>query len=341
MHLFSLTCNDFAAAVHKGWGKGMFHAAALYRHVFKRGNPDLEATPELSQAGLLKHEILRAFDVHTPDIADVVEQDGVTKIVFSLDDGLRIESVWIPMPRRSTLCISSQAGCRMGCAFCRTGSWGLHRNLLVEEIVGQVYALRHGLGRAVDNIVFMGMGEPLDNFDNVAQALRVLSDQRGLDIPHSHITISTAGLTDGIRHLGELGWPGLNLAISLNAATDELRSQLMPVNAVHPLALLKQSLQSYPLRKKGIFFIEYVLLKGINDSHKHAAGLVRFLEGLPVRVNVIGYNPGPDGLFENPGEGHCKLFCTWLAREGIFARMRSSRGQGIHAACGQLGGPAY
>ncbi len=225
----------------------------------------------------------------------MVEQDGVTKIVFSLADGLRVESVWIPMPRRSTLCMSSQAGCRMGCAFCRTGSLGLLRNLAAEEIVGQVYAVRHGLGRAIDNIVFMGMGEPLDNFDNVVQAIRVLSDQRGLDIAHSHMTISTAGLTDGIRRLGELGWPGLNLAVSLNAADDELRSQLMPINAVHPLALLKQALQAYPLRKKGVFFIEYVLLKGVNDSRGQAARLARFLEGLPVRVNVIGYNPGSDG----------------------------------------------
>ncbi len=122
---------------------------------------------------------------------------------------------------------------------------------------------------------------------------------------------------------------------------DELRSQLMPINAVHPLAQLKQALQAYPLRKKGVFFIEYVLLKGVNDSRGHAARLARFLEGLPVRVNVIGYNPGPDGLFESPGEEKCKLFCTWLASEGIFVRMRSSRGQGIHAACGQLGGPAH
>jgi 23S rRNA (adenine2503-C2)-methyltransferase len=339
MHLFSLTCTDFAAALHQGWGKGMFHAAALYRHVFKQGNTDLAAIPELSQAEILKRAIARAFDVSVPAIAALVEQGGVAKIVFSLADGLRVEAVWIPMPRRATLCLSSQVGCRMGCAFCRTGSLGLLRNLRTEEIVGQVFAVRHGLGRAIDNIVFMGMGEPLDNFANVVQAIGVLSDQRGLDIPHSHMTISTAGLTDGIRRLGELGWPGLNLAVSLNAADDELRSQLMPINAIHPLAQLKQTLQGYPLRKKGVFFIEYVLLKGVNDGRGHAARLAGYLEGLPVRVNVIGYNPGPDCQFESPGEKSCTQFCTWLASEGIFVRMRSSRGQCIHAACGQLGGP--
>ena len=207
------------------------------------------------QAGVLKQEIQRAFNVNAPDIADVVEQDGVTKIVFSLADGLRVESVWIPMPRRSTLCISSQVGCRMGCAFCRTGSLGLHRNLQAEEIVGQVYAVRHGLGRAIDNIVFMGMGEPLDNFDNVVQAIRVLSDQRGLDIAHSHMTISTAGLTDGIRRLGELGWPGLNLALSLNAANDDAALAAHAHQRIHPLAQLKQALQTTRFEKRGFFLL--------------------------------------------------------------------------------------
>ena len=340
MHLFSLTCTELAASLHEAWGKGIFHAAAVYRQVFKRGNPDIAAAPELFSAPVLAREIQLAFDLKTPYISDMVEQDGVTKIVFNLADGLLVEAVWIPMPRRSTLCISSQAGCRMGCIFCRTGSRGLHRNLSPEEIVGQVYAVRHSLGRTIDNIVFMGMGEPLDNFDNVVQAIRVLSDQHGLDIAQSHMTVSTAGLPDGIRRLGELGWPRLNLALSLNAATDALRSQLMPVNRSHPLASLKQALQAYPLRKKGVFFIEYVLLKGINDGKEHAEQLARFLEGLPVRVNVIGYNPGSEAQIESPGEQDCKLFCTWLAREGVFVRMRSSRGQGVLAACGQLGGPA-
>jgi 23S rRNA (adenine2503-C2)-methyltransferase len=340
MHLFSLTCADLAAALNEGWGKGMFHASAVYRQVFKRGNPDIAATPELIPFAVLVKEILHAFDFKAPAIASMVEQDGVSKIVFNLADSLHVEAVLIPMPRRSTLCISSQAGCRMGCIFCRTGAGGLHRNLSAEEIVGQVYAVRHGLGRAVDNIVFMGMGEPLDNFDNVVQAIRVLSDQHGLDIAQSRMTVSTAGLPDGIRRLGELGWPRLNLAISLNAARDALRSQLMPVNRSHPLSSLKQALHNYPLRKKGVFFIEYVLLKGINDGQEHAEQLARFLKGLPVRVNVIGYNPGSEAQFESPGEEDCKLFCRRLAREGVFVRMRSSRGQGVHAACGQLGGPA-
>ena len=242
------------------------------------------------------------------------------------------------LPRRSTLCVSTQAGCRMGCAFCRTGALGHSRDLAPEEIVGQVFTVRHRMGRPVDNVVFMGMGEPLDNFDNVAQAIRVLSDQHGLDIPHSRITISTAGLPDGIRRLGELGWPGINLAISLNAANDSLRSRLMPVNRAHPLRELKRALQSYPLRRRGVFLIEYVLMKGVNDGPGHVRELIGFLDGLPVRVNLIGYNPGPGAAFESPGERECREFCGWLAEAGIFVRLRTSRGLGLSAGCGQLGG---
>jgi 23S rRNA (adenine2503-C2)-methyltransferase len=228
----------------------------------------------------------------------------------------------------------------MGCVFCRTGAYGLIRNLAADEIVGQVYAARHVLGRKVDNIVFMGMGEPLDNFDGVAQAIRVLSDQRGLNIAHSRMTVSTAGLPAGIRRLGAQAWPTLHLAISLNAANDDLRSQLMPINRRYPLAVLRQALHSYPLRNKAVLLIEYVLLKGVNDAPAQAVELARFLDGLPVRVNVIRYNPGPCGPFERPTEDDCRRFCNWLAGEGLFVRVRASHGRSILAACGQLGGPA-
>jgi 23S rRNA (adenine2503-C2)-methyltransferase len=341
MHLFSLTCNEFAAVLRERWDKGMFHASAAYRHVFKMGIPDIASVPEYSSAQGLARELCDAFDCRAPFIENSVEHDGVTKIVFQLPGSVRVESVLIPMPHRSTLCLSSQAGCRMGCLFCHTGSCGFVRNLTTDEIVGQVYAVRHGLGRRVDNIVFMGMGEPLDNFDNVAQAIRILSDQRGFDIAHSHMTVSTAGLPDGIRRLGELGWPTLKLAISLNAATDAVRSQLMPVNRRYPLAVLKQALHSYPLRPQGVLFIEYVLLKGVNDSQKHAAELVRFLDGLPVRVNVIRYNPVSGGLFESPAGEDCRGFCARLVGEGLFVRLRASRGLGLQAACGQLGGTTH
>jgi 23S rRNA (adenine2503-C2)-methyltransferase len=325
MHLFALTCNECTEAF-SAVGTARFHAVAWYRQALKYGKPVGDPDCRLPEG----------LDWSMPAICATVEQEGVVKIGFELKDGLYIETVIIPADGRTTLCVSSQAGCRMGCRFCATGAGGFRRNLLPEEIVGQVFVVRHGLGRPVDNLVFMGMGEPLDNVLNVVQAIRVLSDQRGFDIAPRHITVSTAGLPDGLRHLGGCGFAGLRLAISLNAANDQLRSYLMPVNRTHPLTVLKQALQRYPLRKKEVFFIEYVLLKGVNDSPEHAAELTRFLEGLPVRVNVIAYNPGPDSRFESPDPEACKHFCALLARDGVFVRLRSSRGQTIQAACGQL-----
>ena len=339
MNLLSLTSIEFVGIMHERWGRGSYHGLAAYRQFLKNGRPDIAAAPEFSANPALAQEICSAFDLTAPEISGIAEDDGSAKIVFTLADGERVESVWLPLPRRTTLCVSTQAGCRMGCTFCLTGALGFKRNLAPEEIVGQVWAVRHLLKRPVDNIVFMGMGEPFDNFENLERAIRVLSDQHGLDIPHSRITVSTAGLPDGIRRLGELAWPRLYLAVSLNAANDRLRSQLMPVNRMYPLLELKNALLAYPLRRRGVFLIEYVLLKGVNDGPEHAAELAEFVENLPVRVNVIGYNPVSEMLFESPGEEACRLFCKRLAGAEIFARLRSSRGQSICAGCGQLGGP--
>lgn len=340
MHLFSLTCGQFTTILQERWGRGQFHATGAYRRVLKHGSLDIGAAPEFSTNPGLAREISSAFDLSAPAISEVLEDSGSVKIVFALADGTKVEAVWLCLPRRTTLCISCQAGCRMGCAFCRTGSLGFSRNLLAEEIVGQVWAVRHVMDRPVDNIVFMGMGEPLDNLYNVAQSIRVLSDQQGFDIPHSRITVSTAGPAGGIQRLGRLNWPRLNLAVSLNAAHDRLRSELMPVNRTCPLAALKKALLEYPLRRRGVFFVEYVLLKGVNDSAGHAAELAGYLKELPVRLNVIGYNPGSGTAFESPDEQECRIFCTRMAEAGVFVRLRSSRGQALLAGCGQLGSPA-
>jgi len=326
MHLLALTCDECAAAFSAA-GTARVHAVAWYRQAVKYGSPD-PASSYCLPDGLCWS---------TPDIDEMVEQDGVIKIVFKFTDSARVEAVVIPAANRTTLCVSSQAGCRMGCKFCCTGIHGFIRNLNCEEIVGQVFAARHDLGHSIDNIVFMGMGEPLDNINNVVQAIRVMSDPRGFDIAPRHITVSTAGLPEGIRHLGGLALPGLRMAISLNAANDDLRTHLMPVNRSYPLAVLKQALLEYPLKKKEVFFIEYVLLKGVNDSPCHVAELIRFLEDLPVRVNVIAYNSGSDACFMSPSIEDCQHFCTLIADAGVFVRLRSSRGHDIQAACGQLG----
>jgi 23S rRNA (adenine2503-C2)-methyltransferase len=266
-----------------------------------------------------------------------VEDEGVTKLIYRLHDGHEIESVVIPMTHHTTLCISCQVGCRMRCRFCETGRMGFYRNLTVEEIVGQVYTAKIVLGISVRNIVFMGMGEPFDNFDAVIQAIRVMNDPRGLNIAHSHITVSTAGRIDGIRKLAALNWPRLNLAVSLNAPGDTIRSQLMPINRQFSMDDLRQALADYPLRKSGCFLVEYVLIKGINDAKEHAGELARFLKPLRVRLNLIAFNPGPVSCFKPPSEAGLHRFRDWLVKEKVFVRLRSSRGQKIMAACGQLG----
>ncbi len=336
IHIFSLTCAELAAELNRRYGKGHYHARALCREIFKAGTTAFASAPEFVRSPSLTLQLCRDVCLPSCRIVEQIE-DGVLKFASALDDGHLIESVIIPSHDRTTLCVSSQAGCRMACSFCTTGAMGFIRNLSVEEIVWQVYAARFLLSHRVDNIVFMGMGEPLDNLDNVVQALRVISDQRGLDIPLSHITLSTAGHADGLARLAALNLTRLRLAVSLNAADDVLRSSLMPINNKYPLSRLRQELLSFPLCKGGIIFVEYVLLAGINDSLEHARSLARFLDGLPVRVNVIAYNGDGSTVYGTPPPEQVRQFCSWLAGEKIFVRARQSRGQSIMAACGQLG----
>jgi 23S rRNA (adenine2503-C2)-methyltransferase len=262
---------------------------------------------------------------------------GVVKFITRLPDAIEIESVILPMATRHTLCVSTQAGCRMGCVFCETAKNGLLRSLSADEIVGQVYNARFGLGVDVQNVVFMGMGEPFDNFAAVMQAIRVMNDPRGLDIAHRHMTVSTVGLTDGIRRLGAMHWPRLNLAVSLNAPDDELRSCLMPINRRIPMHDLKQALLDYPLRKRGSFLVAYVVFKGLNDRRRDARRLADFLHPLPVRLNLIPFNPGVDARFQAPSDDEIHRFAGWLEAENIFVLKRWSKGRSLMAGCGQLG----
>jgi 23S rRNA (adenine2503-C2)-methyltransferase len=224
----------------------------------------------------------------------------------------------------------------MNCAFCATGAGGFTRNLSAAEIVTQVWAAVFTLGCRIDNIVFMGMGEPLDNIDNVVQSIRGMSDQRGFDIPQRSITLSTAGHADGIKELGCRNVPHIKLAVSLNAPNNDLRSRLMPINKKYPLEKLKEQLRLFPLGKRGVFFIEYVLLEGVNDSREMAHQLADFLEGLPVRVNLIAFNESPLCGFKSPPAAKVKQFASWLTGRNLFVRTRKSYGQDISAACGQL-----
>ncbi len=293
-----------------------------------------------------------------PDFAPIVRrrrEGGLVKFAQRLSDGALIESVIVPMrtreagKARTTLCLSTQVGCRMGCAFCATGRMGLVRNLTPEEICGQIAAAA-SLGARPSNLVFMGMGEPLDNFDNLVAAIRRLVDsrpaagERPLAYSTRQMIVSTCGLVPGIARLAAAGWRRLVLAVSLNAPNDEIRSRLMPVNRKYPMAALRQALLDYPLRGR-VFMAEYVLFRGVNDRREHAAELAEYLRPFRACVNLIAWNPvrGSDGRaapseFESPTAAEVERFKRWLNAEGQYARRREAKGRRIAAGCGQLAG---
>jgi 23S rRNA (adenine2503-C2)-methyltransferase len=276
--------------------------------------------------------------------------DGdVIKFCQQTPDGLEIESVIIPMGaevagrdrRWRTLCVSSQIGCARGCTFCQTGRMGLLRNLTAEEIVGQVYCARWHFGAEIRNVVFMGMGEPLDNLDNVLAAIRTLHEDRLHPIPRRRITVSTVGRCEGIRRLAGLRWRRLNLAVSLNAPNDDIRSRIMPINRTEPMAALREAIAAYPVRAGGHVLIEYVLIRGLNDQAEHAMELSAYLAGLRTCVNLIPCNPCEGLPYDPPDESTVDEFQTILMRHGQMAFRRNTKGREAMAACGQLGNLAW
>jgi 23S rRNA (adenine2503-C2)-methyltransferase len=272
------------------------------------------------------------------------EFGATAKAVLETEDGLGVECVRIPMSTRgqeddrATLCISSQVGCRMGCAFCETGLGGLVRSLSAGEIVGQVIAARHELGWRFRNIVFMGMGEPLDN-PELFKSLEVLFDQSGLGLGQDRVTICSSGHAEGIALLAARPWRRLNLSISLNATEDGTRSRLMPVNRRWPLAALTQALRDYPKRANFVLGLNYCLIPGVNDSGEDVERLAAICAGLGrVLVNLIPYNPGSSPIGRAPSEEEVEAFLALLVAAGIQTKRRATKGRSIMAACGQLGG---
>ncbi len=329
------------------FGKGEYHALALFRAIYRTGMADPRALSEYGQNLSLAEAVAAQFPVHLPPVVGRSGDGSTYKFLLRLRDGLETESVVIPMKSYKSLCVSSQVGCKMGCAFCETARLGHLRNLTAAEIVAQVLVARHVLGEPIENVVFMGMGEPMDNLDNVLCAVRILSDRRGLAIPLPSITLSTVGHVGGIRRLARLatlappeGFPRLRLAVSLNAPNDPLRSELMPVNRHWSLAQLREALVEFPLpRPRDALFVEYVLLEGVNDSRAHALEIVEFLRGIKACVNLIPYNPGPDSPYQRPPETRVREFLQWLLEAGQRSRLRGTKGVGAMAACGQLGNP--
>jgi 23S rRNA (adenine2503-C2)-methyltransferase len=338
MNLLGLTYPQLVSLFRERYGRGEFHAAALYRGFYGSVGRQPTDIKEISSSRPLKRQLQSDLELARPAVVAQASRDGVTKLVFQLLDGCTVETVIIPMANHATVCVSSQVGCRMGCRFCQTGQRGWIRQMSAEEIVSQVYTVKIAMGIDVRNVVFMGMGEPLDNFDAVVQAIRVLEDQRGMNIAKRRITISTVGLPQAIERLARLNWPRLKFALSLNAPNDALRSELMPINRRYPLERLKGALMVYPLARGSAIFMEYVLIKGINGQPEHARQLREFIGRMPVKLNLIPFNPGPGTSYQAPTERDVERFQRALIDQGIFVRLRSSKGRGIMAACGQLGG---
>jgi 23S rRNA (adenine2503-C2)-methyltransferase len=288
---------------------------------------------------------LAAFSFELPEVvtvkSDEGEQGSTSKMILRLSDGLEVESVCIPMARgRYTLCVSSQVGCKMGCTFCETGRMGLLRHLTTDEIIAQLLVARHRFGWPIRNIVFMGMGEALDNAKNVIRAIRVLNDEAGLAIGQERLTICTVGHVEGIRSLQAEGLKRVNLSISLNAANDALRSDIMPINRRTNLAELQRTLAAYRPRRNFALGVNYCLLPGINDTEADVRAIAEFCKPLDrVLVNLIPYNPGTQPLTRAPEAREVEQFIAWLRAEGLPVRERVTKGRSVMGACGQLGNP--
>ena len=319
-------------------GQPSYRAAQVWQWLYQKRAVSFDEMSNLS--GELRRQLAADFSISRPRIARRSEsRDGTVKFLFELADGETIESVLIPETHRLTLCISTQAGCAYGCAFCATALMGLKRNLRASEIVDQVLESSRALDgeRRITHVVLMGMGEPLANYAQTVKALEVLTDASwGIGISPRRITLSTVGLVPQIKKLMEE--TRVNLAISLHAANDELRGELMPVNRKYSLRQLIDCCRSLPIPRRKRITFEYVLLKGVNDSEEQARQLCRLLSGVRCKVNVIPFNPHPGSSFERPGEIAINRFGETLQEQGFQVNVRRPRGDDIQAACGQLQG---
>jgi 23S rRNA (adenine2503-C2)-methyltransferase len=285
-------------------------------------------------------------DTPVAEVLRIERDDRAVKFVQRLGDGQPCESVLIEgvgagHRRRTTLCVSSQVGCALGCAFCETARMGLARNLSAAEIVGQWYAARFRIGAEVRNVVFMGMGEPMDNLDEVLQAIEVLADPNGPAVAPSRITISTVGRTAGVRRLAgfaeQPGWRRLRLAVSVNAPSDAIRRRIMPIARTEPMTELMAAMLAWTADRRRRVLVEYVLIPGVNDADAHADALADYLSPLPCTVNVIAYNPRRDSPWPAPRPEDVDRFLRRLAGRGQPVRRRDTPGRPVWAACGQLG----
>ncbi|TXD43789.1 23S rRNA (adenine(2503)-C(2))-methyltransferase RlmN [Lujinxingia vulgaris] len=337
--LKNFTQAELKKLLAEGFGEKAFRAKQVYQWLYLHLADDFEAMTNLSK-GLREQLSAKARVSPLEFDGSHTASDGTTKLTFKCDDGAVIETVFIPSEGRNTLCISSQVGCAMGCTFCYTAKMGLKRNLSTAEIVEQVVQARRRMGDVnghIGNIVFMGMGEPLHNVDNVIRAIHILTDEQGLNFSRRKVTVSTSGLVPAIKRLGEE--TDVQLAISLNATTDETRGQIMPVNDRWDLETLMAALKEFPLTNRERITFEYVMIRDLNDTLEDAQRIIELTREIPSKINLIPFNPHPRTPFQTPPEERIDAFQKYLVDRNVGVYRRRTRGRDEMAACGQLGKP--
>ncbi|WP_111268051.1 23S rRNA (adenine(2503)-C(2))-methyltransferase RlmN [Marilutibacter maris] len=349
-NIFDLDRSSLEDFFEQELGEKRFRAHQVMKWIHHRHVTDFDGMTDLGKA--LRAKLEERAVVHAPEVIfDKPSADGTHKWLLGMDAKNAIETVYIPDKGRGTLCVSSQVGCALNCQFCSTATQGFNRNLSTAEIIGQVWVAARHLGnvphqqRRLTNVVMMGMGEPLANFDNVVRAMSIMRDDLGYGLANKRVTLSTAGMVPMIDRLGEVS--DVSLAVSLHAANDELRTRLVPLNKKYPIAELMDACVRYALRKRGTSVtFEYTLMKGVNDQPEHARELVRLMRAFDravqmkdaAKVNLIPFNPFPGTRFERPDDLAIRSFQKLLNNAGMIAPVRRTRGDDIDAACGQLKG---
>ena len=333
---FNLTKKELSSLITENFHLPKFYSQNLFRWIYKREILDFDLMTDISKD--FRDKLKAVFKLPEAEIVDKqISSDGTRKYLIKLDNDDLVESVMIKQTNRMTLCVSSQIGCGMGCKFCQTATMGFKRHLKSSEIIRQVNAVikdAKNYNDTFNNIVFMGMGEPLHNIIQVSNAINVLTDPDAFGFSPRKITVSTVGLVPSILKFSTL--INANLAVSLNATTDEVRSSIMPINKAYTISNLIDSLKSYPTNKRKKITIEYVMLSGINDTKGDLARLPELLRGLEVKINLIPYNSNVKLGYETPEEAHVHFWRDSLIKKGLDVTIRWSKGQDIKAACGQL-----
>jgi 23S rRNA (adenine2503-C2)-methyltransferase len=329
-------------AFFTGMGEKAFRATQVMQWIHQYAVYDFDAMTNLSKS--LRAKLAEVAEVRLPEVVvDQASSDGTRKWLLQLESGNCIETVFIPESNRGTLCVSSQIGCALDCSFCSTGKQGFNRNLTTAEIISQLHVADHALGktpggdRVITNVVLMGMGEPLLNFDNVVRAMDIMMDDLAYGLSKRRVTLSTAGVVPALDRLRETS--DVSLAVSLHAPDDALRDKLVPLNRKYPLKELMAACRRF-VEGKSRFRItwEYVMLDGVNDSDAHAYALVKLLRGIPSKVNLIPFNPFPQSQYKRSSQKRIDRFRDILVKNGLVTITRRTRGDDIDAACGQLAG---